>query len=247
MSEPKPRIQLSCERGASAAYADAVTAAGGIPCPGDSPEPDLSCAGLVLCGGGDLDPELFGWPQAGGDPPDRERDVAELALFRAFYQAGRPILGICRGMQALNVFFGGTLHARIPGHQQVQGDLIHPTRARGLLSQLLGPAPLVNSNHHQAVRVLGEELCLLQQAADGTIEGFCHETLPILGVQWHPERQSGARLRADAVDAGPLLRYFVGQCSCKSAPGLVHCEKRGEADESHHTGTKSGAGTAYGG
>ena len=150
-------------------------------------------------------------------------------------------------MQALNVFFGGTLHARIPGHQQVQGDLIHPTRARGLLSQLLGPAPLVNSNHHQAVRVLGEELCLLQQAADGTIEGFCHETLPILGVQWHPERQSGARLRADAVDAGPLLRYFVGQCSCKSAPGLVHCEKRGEADESHHTGTKSGTGTAYGG
>lgn len=95
--------------------------------------------------------------------------------------------------------------------------------------------------------MLGEELCLLQQAADGTIEGFCHETLPILGVQWHPERQSGARLRADAVDAGPLLRYFVGQCSCKSAPGLVHCEKRGEADESHHTGTKSGAGTAHGG
>ena len=94
MSEPKPRIQLSCERGASAAYADAVTAAGGIPCPGYSPEPDLSCAGLVLCGGGDLDPELFGWPQAGGEPPDRERDVAELALFRAFYQAGRPILGI---------------------------------------------------------------------------------------------------------------------------------------------------------
>jgi putative glutamine amidotransferase len=150
-------------------------------------------------------------------------------------------------MQALNVFFGGTLHTCIPGHQQAQGDLIHPTRARGLLSQLLGPAPLVNSNHHQAVRVLGEELCLLQQAADGTIEGFCHETLPILGVQWHPERQSGARLREDAVDAGPLLRYFVGQCSCKSAPGLVHCEKRGEADESHHTGTKSGAGTAYGG
>ena len=95
--------------------------------------------------------------------------------------------------------------------------------------------------------MLGEELCLLQQAADGTIEGFCHETLPILGVQWHPERQSGARLREDAVDAGPLLRYFVGQCSCKSASGLVHCGKRGEADESHHTGTKSGAGTAHGG
>ena len=192
----------------------------------------LACGGLLLPGGGDIHGRL---------PPE------ETFLLRAFWEARRPILGICRGMQALNVFFGGTLHARIPGHQQAQGDLIHPTRARGLLSQLLGPAPLVNSNHHQAVRVLGEELCLLQQAADGTIEGFCHETLPILGVQWHPERQSGARLRADAVDAGPLLRYFVGQCSCKSAPGLVHCEKRGEADESHHTGSKSGAGTAYGG
>ena len=190
------------------------------------------CGGLLLPGGGDI----FGG-----------LDRRETAAINAFVCRRRPILGICRGMQALNVFFGGTLHARIPGHQQVQGDLIHPTRARGLLSQLLGPAPLVNSNHHQAVRMLGEELCLLQQAADGTIEGFCHETLPILGVQWHPERQSGARLREDAVDAGPLLRYFVGQCSCKSAPGLVHCEKRGEADESHHTGSKSGAGTAYGG
>lgn len=101
----------------------------------------------------------------------------------------------------------------------MQGDLIHPTRARGLLSQLLGPAPLVNSNHHQAVRVLGEELCLLQQAADGTIEGFCHETLPILGVQWHPERQSGARLRADAVDAGAAAAVFCGPMQLQICAG----------------------------
>ena len=205
------------------------------------------CSALLLPGGGDMEPWRYGQVNTASRGLEPDRDRAELLLLERFTRARKPVLGICRGMQALNVFFGGTLHARIPGHQQVQGDLIHPTRARGLLSQLLGPAPLVNSNHHQAVRVLGEELCLLQQAADGTIEGFCHETLPILGVQWHPERQSGARLRADAVDAGPLLRYFVGQCSCKSAPGLVHCEKRGEADESHHTGTKSGAGTAYGG
>lgn len=90
MSDPKPRIQLSCEQGAFAAYADAVTAAGGLPCPGYAPEPDLSCVGLVLCGGGDLDPDMFGWPQAGGDPPDRVRDLAEVNLFRAFYLAGRP-------------------------------------------------------------------------------------------------------------------------------------------------------------
>lgn len=228
----KPKIYLYGTSGQYGNYLAALTEAGAEPVLSRDLFRACGCDGLLLPGGGDIGVTL---------------GATDSFLIRSFADSGRPILGICRGMQALNVFFGGTLHARIPGHQQVQGDLIHPTRARGLLSQLLRPAPLVTSNHHQAVRVLGEELCLLQQAADGTIEGFCHETLPILGVQWHPERQSGARLRADAVDAGPLLRYFVGQCSCKSAPGLVHCEKRGEADESHHTGTKSGAGTAHGG
>ena len=197
----KPKIYLYGTSGQYGNYLAALTEAGAEPVLSRDLFRACGCDGLLLPGGGDIGVTL---------------EATDSFLIRSFADSGRPILGICRGMQALNVFFGGTLHARIPGHQQVQGDLIHPTRARGLLSQLLGPAPLVNSNHHQAVRVLGEELCLLQQAADGTIEGFCHETLPILGVQWHPERQSGARLRADAVDAGPLLRYFVGQCSCKS-------------------------------
>ena len=210
----KPKIYLYGTSGQYGNYLAALTEAGAEPVLSRDLFRACGCDGLLLPGGGDIGVTL---------------EATDGFLIRSFADSGRPILGICRGMQALNVLFGGTLHTSIPGHQQ------------------LGPAPLVNSNHHQAVRVLGEELCLLQQAADGTIEGFCHETLPILGVQWHPERQSGARLRADAVDAGPLLRYFVGQCSCKSAPGLVHCEKRGEADESHHTGTKSGAGTAYGG
>ena len=119
MSDPKPRIQLSCEQGAFAAYADAVTAAGGLPCPGYAPQPDLSCAGLVLCGGGDLDPDMFGWPQAGGDPPDRVRDLAEVNLFRAFYLAGRPILGICRGMQVIAAAQGGGLIQDLPPEQCV--------------------------------------------------------------------------------------------------------------------------------
>ena len=136
MSDPKPRIQLSCEQGAFAAYADAVTAAGGLPCPGYAPEPDLSCAGLVLCGGGDLDPDMFGWPQAGGDPPDRVRDLAEVNLFRAFYLAGRPILGICRGMQVIAAAQGGGLIQDLPPEQCVvhkgtkRDDARHPVRTR---------------------------------------------------------------------------------------------------------------------
>ena len=115
------------------------------------------------------------------------------------------------------------------------------------MARLLGEAPAVTSCHHQAVDRLAPPLQAVQWSPDGVVEAAVHRQLPVLGVQWHPERQSGARLREDAVDAGPLLRYFVGQCSCKSASGLVHCGKRGEADESHHTGTKSGAGTAHGG
>ena len=156
----KPKIYLYGTSGQYGNYLAALTEAGAEPVLSRDLFRACGCDGLLLPGGGDIGVTL---------------EATDSFLIRSFADSGRPILGICRGMQALNVFFGGTLHARIPGHQQVQGDLIHPTRARGLLSQLLGPAPLVNSNHHQAVRVLGEELCLLQQAADGTIEGFCHD------------------------------------------------------------------------
>jgi len=183
----KPKIYLYGTSGQYGNYLAALTEAGAEPVLSRDLFRACGCDGLLLPGGGDIGVTL---------------EATDSFLIRSFADSGRPILGICRGMQALNVFFGGTLHARIPGHQQVQGDLIHPTRARGLLSQLLGPAPLVTSNHHQAVRVLGEELCLLQQAADGTIEGFCHETLPILGVQWHPERQSGCG----------RMRWMPGRC-----------------------------------
>lgn len=193
----KPKIYLYGTSGQYGNYLAALTEAGAEPVLSRDLFRACGCDGLLLPGGGDIGVTL---------------EATDSFLIRSFADSGRPILGICRGMQALNVFFGGTLHARIPGHQQAQGDLIHPTRARGLLSQLLGPAPLVNSNHHQAVRVLGEELCLLQQAADGTIEGFCHETLPILGramAPGAPERRPpaggcGGCRAAAAVFCGPM-------------------------------------------
>lgn len=102
------------------------------PVSGYCPPPDLSCAGLLLCGGGDLDPVLYGQPDQGSQPPDPTRDQAELELFRTFYQAGRPILGVCRGMQIINVALGGTLlqdlgDVRRPSHT-------HPRRTRSTRS-----------------------------------------------------------------------------------------------------------------
>ena len=129
-------------------------------------------------------------------PPEEERVIA------AFTAAEKPILGICRGLQALNVFFGGSLYAYIPGHQSPEGDILHATRAVGELAELVGTAPLVNSNHHQAVHRLGAGLSVRQWAGDGVIEGICHTALPILAVQWHPER-----LRTGA-DGAAVFRWL---------------------------------------
>ena len=153
---------------------------------------------LLLPGGGDIE----------GDIPQRE-----CSLIRSFVANGRPVLGICRGMQALNVYFGGTLHRYIDGHQLPQGDIVHPTHALGIIRELLGKTPTVNSNHHQAVAKLGHGLRVVQRSQDDVVEALCHHTLPIWGVQWHPERQSFALQRADAVDAAPLFRYFLSQIS----------------------------------
>ena len=154
------------------------------------------CGGLLLPGGGDI----FGG-----------LDRRETAAINAFVCRRRPILGICRGMQALNVYFGGTLYDRIEGHQLAAGDMVHATRAEGVIARLLGETPAVTSNHHQAVKALGQGLTACQWTADGVAEALIHETLPVLGVQYHPERQSFRRQRDDAADAAALYRRWAAQ------------------------------------
>ena len=177
-------------------YTAAVYAAGGAPiCSADIADA-APCCGLLLPGGGDI-----------GERLDRE----EQRLIQSFVQRQRPILGICRGMQALNVFFGGDLLNRIPGHQQAGGDLVHETLASGRLAALLGQRLWVTSNHHQALHRVGQGLRILQTAPDGIIEAVEHTALPVLGLQWHPERQSFGLRRPDAADAAPVFAYFMEQ------------------------------------
>ncbi len=212
-----PKILISAGGGDPVRYVNAVRAAGGEAAAAYLPAPDLSFDGLLLAGGGDMEPSRFGQPDRGSRNMDPARDRAELALLTAFLGAGRPVLAICRGHQAVNVWAGGDLiqdlGPLVSRHQRAE-DVVHPIRAEEgtLLRRLYGPVFPVNSNHHQGVGRLGRGLYSSARSEDGVIEGLEHESLPLISVQFHPERMTGALSRPDAVDGGAVFREFVRLC-----------------------------------
>ena len=214
-----PRIQISGGPKTPENYIAAVRGAGGEPQTAYCPQPDPSCGGLLLCGGGDVECTLYGQEDRGSQPPDRARDQAEIALFRAFYEAGKPILGICRGMQVINILLGGSLIQDLPAQQRmfhsgVRGDRVHPVRTLedSLLHRLYGPLFPVNSSHHQAVDRLGKGLRVTAWSEGGIPEGIDLPGYPLLGVQFHPERMSFHLRRPDTADGAPIFQWFVEQC-----------------------------------
>ena len=185
-------------------YRRAVEAAGGTVRFGGTPE---GCDALLLPGGGDMAPWRYGQSNTASRGLEPERDTAELMLLERFTAAGKPVLGICRGIQVINVFFGGTLCQDLPGHSAVDGhDSFHTVRtARSPLLAVCGPLCRVNSAHHQAADAPGRGLRAVQWAEDGAVEAVCHDCLPVWGVQWHPERLPGEL-------GGRLLRAFLALC-----------------------------------
>ena len=147
---------------------------------------------------------------------DPERDRAELALLDAFCAAGKPVLAVCRGLQVVNVWLGGGLvqdlpPATAPFHGGGEGDRVHPIAAveGSLLHRLYGPVFPVNRAHHQALGGLGRGLRVTARSEGGIAEGVEHEALPLIAVQFHPERMTGAKARPDTVDGGAIFRAFV--------------------------------------
>lgn len=219
MASNKPKIQLSAGRESCENYRAAILASEGEPLDGYCPEPDLSCDGLLLCGGGDIESTLFGQEDRGSHPPDRARDRAELVLFQAFYRAGKPILGICRGLQLINVALGGGLIQDLPQpgqsfHTAPGGDTVHTVRTLegSLLHEWYGPLMAVNSAHHQAADRLGEGLRAIAWAESGFAEAIDLPGYPLLGLQFHPERMSFDRRRPDTADGAPIFSWFIEMC-----------------------------------
>ena len=166
---------------------------------------------LLLPGGGDVHPRFYGQALNGSSDLDDARDARELMLIGDFLRSGKQIIGVCRGLQVLNVCFGGTLRQHIEGHSQIDGvDRLHAVNtAPGLLRELYGARCTVNSAHHQAVWRLGTGLQVLACADDGTVEAIGHRTLPVFAVQWHPERLCGAFARPETVDGAGLLAALL--------------------------------------
>ena len=159
------------------------------------------CAGLLLMGGSDVDPELYGeTAQLETDPPDKQRDEIELLLIRQALERDFPILAICRGLQLLNVYHGGSLIQHLhtfKQHQQTERNHclpVHEVRIvpGTLLAAIAGMERWsVNSRHHQAVGMLGKGLRIsATHPEDGTVEALERPDRSfVMGVQWHPEDQ----------------------------------------------------------
>ena len=150
--------------------------------------------GLLLGGGGDVDPARYGAENRGSKDIDGARDELEIALVEAAVGAGMPVLGICRGAQVLGVALGGTLvqdiATEVEGagpHSEARHE-VEVAEGSRLAKALGGRRVEVNSYHHQANKGLGSRVAATARAADGVIEGIEQGEGFVLGVQWHPER-----------------------------------------------------------
>ena len=199
-------------------YVDQVAAAGGAPVllP---PVPGIEAAvgrldGLIISGGPDIEPASYG-EQAGPHTTivRPARDAAEAALFRAAIDAGVPVLGVCRGLQVMNVALGGTLIQHLPdvvgheGHSPTPGSMGEHKVTIGSnvpsrLAAILGTGTIVvPTHHHQGIGRLADGLTVTALADDGTIEAVEMDAPFALGVQWHPEAGDDPALFVALIEA----------------------------------------------
>lgn len=179
---------------------------------------------LIIPGGPDADPTFYGEePSRHIGSTNYKRDVFEAELFKAFYKAGKPIFGICRGCQFINILMGGSVYQDLAADnpdsyiRHSQGaDGSYPTHhvevAKGSsLYKSLGATAYVNSRHHQGIKKVGEGLTVTAKAADGVVEAIETADGQIVAVQWHPENmwQEHAEMRR-------LFEDFIGRVAHKN-------------------------------
>jgi len=212
-------------------YVDSILASGGIPVllpqidPADVDSVLDAVDAVVVCGGGDVDPWSYGAPPQHVKDNAPAADAVELSVLVRARARNLPALAICRGMQLLNVAYGGDLqqeitatgtpHPPIPSDSRAVTDLRHEIDIDedSRLAAILGPGRReVNAIHHQALGRVGEGLAVTARAMDGIIEGIePHDWPACIGVQWHPEKMAGADRE--------LFDWLVARASRSSTSG----------------------------
>lgn len=214
----KPRILISRSPESSGLYEAAVEKAGGEPLSFHCPDPEMDFDALILAGGGDVDPSEFVEPNQGSYDIDRPRDKVELALVSRCVYENKPILGICRGHQVVNIALGGNIYQDLPPKllqvhaQTAEGEnRSHPVRLSmmTMLGDLYGQEMVVNSSHHQANRKFGQGLYATAWDEAGVVEAMQHGGLPIWTVQFHPEQMTGEN---GTPDGQKIFDFFLAQC-----------------------------------
>ncbi len=201
------------------AYVDAIISAGGLPlacglCENDAYIYDTlrAAEGLFMTGGDDVATELYGEKRTEKcGPVSLLRDRFEIRALHIAIKLGLPVLGVCRGAQAMNVALGGTLHEDMSGHRQKLPRHLpsHSVTVSGALAGIYPHTAKVNSFHHQAIKDVASKLEVCAVSDDGHIEGVYMPQHPFfVGVQWHPEHM----IRSDA-SAKRLFRKFINECS----------------------------------
>lgn len=169
--------------------------------------------GFIFCGGSDIDPKYYNEECTQSENICSKRDSFESKLFKKAYSENKPILGICRGIQGMNVFLGGSLIQHIEGHRQDMSreKCAHSVKimSDGMLFKIAGSdIAQVNTFHHQAIKALAPSLAIDALSPDGIIEAV-HDTGRnfCLGVQWHPEN-----IYRNNNEASALFLAFVNAC-----------------------------------
>lgn len=192
-------------------YVSALQAVGLEPVVTVDREEACGCDGLLLPGGGDIHPNRYGQENRHCSHIDLLLDELRFSTLATFLSAGKPVLGICQGMQLINVYLGGDLIQDLPTrdtHVSRNGeDSLHPLHAEpgSFLHRIWGEESIVNSSHHQALGTVAPGLTVTAHAPDGVPEAVEHETLPLLGVQFHPERMLS---RTDCADSRCLFEWL---------------------------------------